>query len=106
MQTVSASLGHKVGEHRAARMIHHLQRTRRITQVSRYKGSKHGYWITVYRLHSYVVSSVRRKSAVKTKPWWQHGLFGNPDGAIPVGASEERLERWKSKPWRWAEAQR
>jgi len=100
MQTVSASLAHPVGEHRAARMIHHLKATKRITQVGRYRAKAHGYFVAIYRLHSYVVSSIRRNSPVKSSVWWQHGLFGNPDGEKPLFAAKKDLRRWRSKAHR------
>lgn len=107
MQAVARkAFGHKVGEHRAAKMVKHLRITEAITQVGSYRSLKHGFRVAVYRLHSSVVSSVRRKASVKARFWWQHGLFGNPEAEIPEGTSEERLSRWKSKAWFWAEMQR
>jgi hypothetical protein len=100
MQTVAAAIGHKVGEHRAARMVNHLKATKRITQVGRYQAKTHGYYVAIYRLHSYVVSSIRRNSPVKRLGWWQHGLFGNPDGEKPLFAAKKDLRRWKSKTHR------
>lgn len=104
MQAVSLQgFGHKVGEHRAARMIHHLRFTNRLTPVGRYRGNPHGFFVTIYRLRDSVSSSVRRKAVVKSREWWEHGLFGNPNGEEPVGYTEQRVKRWKQREWRLAE---
>ena len=99
------AFGHNVGLKRASRMVAHLRSTGSLIPAARYRGHPHGFWVTVYRLRP-KGSSVGRKGKVKNRKWWEHSLFGNPDREIPLGASEERLERWKSKPWFWAEVKR
>lgn len=107
MQAVALQgFNHKVGEHRAARMIHHLRTTHRLTPVGRYRGQPHGFFVTIYRLTDTVTSSVRRKAVVKGREWWKHGLFGNPNGEKSRLVSEEVLDRWRSDPWLWAENDR
>jgi hypothetical protein len=107
MQAVSQQVfGHKVGIKRAARMVAHLRRTHYLTQVSRYRGTPHGFWVPIYRLAAPVLSSVRRKVVVKGRAWWEHGLFGNPDGEKPLGYCKETRKRWKTNAWMTCESQR
>lgn len=81
--------GHRVGRKRAARMCAHLALSGRIAPVGRYRGLRHGYWVTLWRVLQRVApvsSSVRKKSRVKfdeRKRWWEHALFGTPDGKPP-----------------------
>jgi len=90
MQAVARDgFGHKVGLKRAARMRAHLVASGRLIPVGRYRGSKHGYWVTVWKLlppTPLALFSVRKKSRVKffgRKQWWEHALFGTPDGKPP-----------------------
>jgi hypothetical protein len=43
---------------------------------------------------------------LKSLAWWQHPLFGHPDGLPPPGTSSEVRRRWRSGKHRKAEAQR
>jgi hypothetical protein len=43
-------------------------------------------------------ASVATPGQHKLDPWWQHPLFGNPDGRPPPGTKPKRLERWASQP--------
>ena len=89
LQRSSKAMGYPLGEHRAAAAIRELQRRKVLQAQGKYRGKGHGFWVVTYRLPS-VVSSVRRTRRVKPvwkpcsrKNWWQHALFGTPDGRRP-----------------------
>jgi hypothetical protein len=46
-------------------------------------------------------ASVATWRSVKSKPWWEHGVFGNPDGLPPVGLSPSLRKRWRPRRDRW-----
>ena len=110
MQAVALQgFGHKVGMRRAATMVSHLRRNGSLVQVGRYRGKRHGFWVPVYRLRTpsgLRIASVCRNPAVKGLGWWQHGLFGNPGGEKPPGATEETVKRWRSRSFKAMEADR
>jgi hypothetical protein len=106
MQAVcKQGFGVKVGRARASAMISHLQSTSRITLVGRYRGKKHGFWVGIYRLAPVIVS-VARNSRVKGRPWWQHPLFGTPDGKPPPGTSKRQRKWWRDPRFLIAEKER
>lgn len=85
LQHVCKALGHRVGEHRAAKMIHHLQR-KHLKEAGHYKSRAHGFRVRLYLVPRLTVS-VRRRKKVKRRnerlTWWLHPLFGTPDGQPP-----------------------
>jgi hypothetical protein len=96
----------RIGEHRAEAMIRHLRSSRRLLQVGSYKSKRHGFHVPIYRLAQpagSVTSSVRKNSRVKPRAWWQHPLFGTPDGKPPPGTSERQKLWWQSGLWRKGE---
>ena len=88
LQTVCRTLGHKVGEHRAAKMIRDLQRRRILVEAGHYKSRTHGFRVRLYLVPRSTVS-VRRSKPVKRRnerlTWWLHPLFGTHDGQPPPG---------------------
>lgn len=104
MQTAAKQwFGLEMGRARAGRAVARLAAAKRVSQVGRYKGKRHGFWVALYTSsgpEAPVTSSVLRNSVVKPRSWWQHPLFGNPDGSPPLGASEEQLARWRKTCWR------
>jgi hypothetical protein len=78
-----------MAEHQARRIRNDLVRRKLLVPVGRYRGKKHGFWVTIYKVvqpEASVTSSVRRISRVKRnerKTWWLHALFGTPDGRPP-----------------------
>lgn len=93
-QQIRNLFGERVGEHRAEAMIRHLRASGRLLEVGFYKAKRHGFRVLVFRLLP-GSSSVRKNSPVKRVPWWQHPLFGNPGGAIPVGSTRGQRKRWR-----------
>lgn len=87
-------------------MIRHLKTTGAIRIRWYYRSKKHGFTYPIYQLRSQARFSVRRKSSVKPRAWWQHGLFGNPQGGRPIGASEETVKRWRSAAFKALEFER
>jgi hypothetical protein len=104
MQAVAhQGFGHRVGMRRAAVMVAHLRSNGNLVQVGRYRGKRHGFWVPIYSLRTpsgLRIASVCRNSVVKSRPWWQHSLFGNPDGEKPLYAAKKDLRRWRSKAHR------
>jgi len=78
-----------LGEHRARALRNELVARGHLVPVSRYKGRKHGFWVTLYRVlqpAASVTSSVRGFARVKRhsiRRWWEHALFGTPDRRPP-----------------------
>ncbi len=88
LQAVCRQLGHRVGEHRAAKMIHHLERKRILVEAGHYKSRTHGFRVRLYLVPRLTVS-VRSRKKVKRRnerlTWWLHPLFGTHDGQPPPG---------------------
>jgi hypothetical protein len=42
----------------------------------------------------------------RVKWWWEHALFGNPDGVRPHGVGEKELTTWRSRKHRRCEESR
>jgi len=86
LQAVCKALGHRVGEHRAAKMIRELQRRKLLVEAGHYKSRKHGFRVLLYLVPRFTVS-VRSRKEVKLrfsrKRWWEHSLFGTFDGKPP-----------------------
>ena len=78
-----------MAEHRARAVRNDLVRRKLLIPVGQYRGRRHGFWVTLYRVvqpEASVTSSVRRTARVKRnerKTWWLHPLFGTPDGRPP-----------------------
>jgi hypothetical protein len=88
LQSLCKAMGHRVGEHRAAKMIHHLERRRILVKAGHYKSRAHGFRVTLYLVPRLTVSVRRRKPVKRLNErltWWLHPLFGNPDGEPPPG---------------------
>jgi hypothetical protein len=99
----------RIGEHRAEALVRYLRTVRRIVEVGSYKAKRHGFRVTIYRLMQpagSVTSSVRKNSRVKPRAWWQHPLFGTPDGKPPPGTTKKQRKRWRSGLFRAYERER
>lgn len=88
LQSICRNLGHKVGEHRAAKMIHELERRKKLIPAGSYKSRTHGFSVRLYLVPRFTVS-VRSRRKVKRRnerlTWWLHPLFGTHDGQPPPG---------------------
>jgi len=98
-----------MAEHQARRIRNELVERGALVPVGKYQGRKHGFWITIYRVvqpAASVTSSVRRTRVVKRSPWWQHPIFGTPDGKPPPGTSNRQRKWWRSSRFHAAEKRR
>ncbi len=88
LQAVCKAMGHRVGEHRAAKMIAHLERKKLLKGAGSYRSKAHGFRVRLYLVPRFTVS-VRRRASVKRRSerltWWLHPLFGTHDGKPPPG---------------------
>lgn len=88
LQHICRNLGHRVGEHRTAKMIHHLQRRRILIETGHYKARSHGFRVRLYLVPRFTVSVRRSKTVKRTNErltWWLHPLFGDPSYEPPPG---------------------
>lgn len=96
-----------MAEHQARRIRNELIQRGALVPVDQYQGKKHGFWVTIFRViqpRASVTASVRRIRTVKARiPWWQHPLFGTPDGKPPPGTSDRQVKWWQSHLWRKGE---
>ncbi len=110
-QRMAKELGHHVGEHRAAREIKDLLARGVIIRAGVYRQSysnsiPSGWKVPLYRLAQDLtrrtkrVASIRRPKRVKGQNlrWWEHPLFGTPDGRPPPLLSA-RLRAWREPRW-------
>jgi len=98
-----------MAEHQARRIRNELVERGALVPVDKYQGKKHGFWVTVYRViqpRASVTASVRRTRTVKPRFWWQHPLFGTPDGEPPPGTPRKQRKRWRSGLFRAYEKER
>ena len=98
-----------MAEHQARRVRNDLVKRKLLVPVGQYRGRRHGFWVTLYRVvqpEASVTSSVRRTARVKPKFWWQHPLFGTPDGEPPPGSTKKQRKRWRSGLFRAYERER
>lgn len=98
-----------MAEHQARRIRNDLVRRRLLIPVGKYRGRKHGFWVTLYRVvqpEASGTSSVRRSARVKAQPWWRHPLFGTPDGKPPPDTTKKQRKRWRSATFRAYEMER
>jgi hypothetical protein len=114
-QAVAHRLGYRVGIKRARRLIHRLTAAEVIAPDGSYRQRYRttgvsGYRVKLYRIGVRITGlritglrgaatpqpPVGTSAVVKRGrrvPWWQHGLFGNPDGLPPPGLTA-RTRRW------------
>jgi hypothetical protein len=93
LQAHARALGVHMGEHRAAAAINRLRQRGTLIKVGDYRARRHGFRVALYDVAPRHKASVRRRRLVK---WWEHPLFGNPDGEKPRDEPQGRLRRWGS----------
>jgi hypothetical protein len=120
MQAVARKLGVKVGIKRAYTLRRRLTAAEVIREHGSYRpaysntGGDGKHRVTLYKLavratryvrcavgnaRRSVQASVGRTGVVKRlarRRWWEHGLFGMPDGKPPPGLTPDHRRRWKS----------
>lgn len=120
-QAIARKLGRQVGIKRSRRLLRRLTTAGIIKDSGSYRqkyrnaASSGGYRVTLYRLAVGTAGVVRRgvrfAAASSLKPpvgragavkpdsrprWWQHALFGEPDGLPPPTLSPLQRRRWRS----------
>ncbi len=120
IQAVALILGHRIGEKRAYSLRRRLLAAEIIQEAGSYRpdytnrAGAGTHRVTLYRLavgvvayvcesvlcasHK-VVASVGSGGVVKSKlvlPWWQHVLFGDPDGLPPPQLTRRQLKKMRS----------
>jgi hypothetical protein len=119
-QAVAARLGHgNAGIKRCRAMIRRLRAEGILEDAGSYRqayrntASPSGYRVGLYRLGfavAGVVNRVRGTPCLKRPigegwpvkrrrmaDWWEHALFGTPDGRPPPGVSRRDRRRWRSQ---------
>jgi hypothetical protein len=109
-QRVAGKLGVRVGIKRSYTIIRRLSDAGIIENIASYRqpygtsAAPSGFRVTLYRLAAKVASvrPARRQRAIgggavvnplPRRRWWEHPLFGNPDGRPPPHLSAARLRR-------------
>lgn len=109
-QAVARRLGHTVGIKRCRAMLRRLRAAKVLAPAGSYRtrytstAAPSGWCVRLVRLAVpfaplRVQRAVGTNGSVKGDPhprWWEHALFGTPDGRPPPGFSPERLARMKS----------
>ena len=109
-QAVALKLDHRVGIKRIRKLLRRLISQEVLTpagsyrQVYRNGEGNSGYRVRLYTLTVAVLAArskraVGKRGAVKRSPtrrWWQHPLFGEPDGKPPPQLGRRRANRMRS----------
>jgi hypothetical protein len=108
-QAVAARLGHNVGIKRSRGLIRRLVAAHVIELTSSYRqpyrnaAGGSGFRVALYKVT--VAPALIRKRAVGRRPlvkqrvrrrWWQHDLFGEPDGRPPTNLTLAQARRMRS----------
>jgi hypothetical protein len=110
-QKIARRLGGEVGIKRSRWLLGRLRQAGVLEESGSYRQEYRdseepsGYRVRLYRLGVNFAplskkSPVGRRRPVKCRfrrRWWQHGLFGNPDGRPPPGYSQRALNQMRSR---------